>query len=509
MADGLNQNNKDGISAKFVSVGTGVSLEDRDIIAIGPHSDKSAYHVDNIDAERAINFRSILENGLVPLQGRASFYGMTYNQNIDFDQDDAYTRALDDITRAVQKRIDVDPKMQELLKKESWSRDDRVDWERRTSRYVSEEADNIQGLGGYRHANFAGKIDNPFSGSVAETRALNVNDLAQDIENDTEIIEYDCETMSLTEGAVLQRIEDANLPMSAPIEGSFKESSSYFYTSGLAFSYDPNLNNFGHAFIVSSATGSVIEATADPSNPISSYQEAPEGYSFQDFANGAPVFGVDFSYVSYGAGGLTGDAEDYYKIDMGDLAKISKGDNGRTFQDHLDEAAERSIILREHIGEMQSLPETEALREISGVQGVRSLSPMESGALNDLRYNSAASDEFDTLDARVADLKETLMNVESLAGNDPEKLRQLHDFLQEQQARFGSLDTQTPYAVHNDETLGVVSAYGAEDTINGELDAAEREIGLKARIYERLDNQADVQQPEQHNDSTGLPSFKF
>jgi hypothetical protein len=220
---------------------------------------------------RAVNFQYILMTGVIPSTywNRESKIS-DHNQMINFDSDDAFTRSLDKIQTESQKRILADSQLSGLLEKKEWSREDRVLWEKKTSKIVSDEVDKIKGLDTYRLEDGKGT-----------RRAIRLNDLAADIENDTKTIEFDCESMSAVEGVTLQRLENKFLPEDAP-QNDYKKQSNYFRAGGSAV-FNAGDKPGGHAFIVSSATGNVIEATAHDSQ----YKEAVNpNYSFDDFATG-------------------------------------------------------------------------------------------------------------------------------------------------------------------------------------------------------------------------------
>lgn len=203
------------------------------------------------------------------------------NLKIDLNADDALNEAIDRMASGTASRIQSDRQLQNLLAKDQWTREDRVEWERKTSEIVSDELDKIPGLNKYRNEN-----DN--EGVV---RSSKLNALSEDIENGTEKFEFDCEMMSIVEGVVLQAVENHFLPADdGRGENAYKVASSYFYTRGdFASVTSENLDQMqSHAFIMSSATGNVIEATENKvTGSGRSYQQANEkDYSFEKFVNG-------------------------------------------------------------------------------------------------------------------------------------------------------------------------------------------------------------------------------
>jgi hypothetical protein len=96
--------------------------------------------------------------------------------------------------------------------------------------------------------------------------------------------------MSIVEGTLLQRIENEYLERAAPSE-DFKRQSSYFYMTGDVI-FTPE-NRWGHAFIMSSATGNIIEATYDPEWGVSPYiRNKDPSMGFEDFLMNRPFVGT-------------------------------------------------------------------------------------------------------------------------------------------------------------------------------------------------------------------------
>lgn len=247
-----------------------------------------------------VNFQHILETGRIPstyMYGSNTMADIVSgvveglggpskgDQYIDWDSDDAYTRAIEEIRQNVFERIESSPELQELLAKDSWSREDRVAWEKGVSEIVNDEHKEIPGLSNYRNSTDVDDYPD------VERRASRLNDLSSDIENETAYIEHDCESMSVLEGVILQQVDNAFLPESSE-SGDFKVSSNYFYMTGRT-NFNPEYNGDGaHAFIVSSATANVIEATAS----VSPYNENinPE-MEFSDLINGDLIINNDGS----------------------------------------------------------------------------------------------------------------------------------------------------------------------------------------------------------------------
>ena len=254
------------LSDLFDKVCGGEPLHERDRIYI--HS--SQISLDRIlygNDGHLLNFQYILETGRIPakqLFGSSGIGdGVSYipdrifkitigNQHVNWKSGDAFMRALGSIRTNTMQRIEEMTFLQELLGKGKWDRDDRIIWERNISQIIAEEVDKIPGFGEYRTTS---RIQ--FQRS-AKKRPICLNDLSSDIENNTMDIEFDCEAMTTVEGIMLQQMDNMYLPTTAP-KGDLKTISNYFYVTG-AVEYACGTKG-AHAFIQSSATGSIIEKT--------------------------------------------------------------------------------------------------------------------------------------------------------------------------------------------------------------------------------------------------------
>jgi hypothetical protein len=267
---------------------------------------------------RAINFQSVLETGNIPTSsGIGAMRSGWGPQHIDWDSDDAFTQALDQIKENTASRIQQSAELQELLEKDQWTREDRVAWEREVSTIVSEEHNNISGLDNYRN------VSNSSQYPDVERRVTNLNDLSYDIENNTQTLEHDCETNSIVEGVVLQQIDVEFLPDASEV-GDYKEASNYFFVRGGVSFDQSDTSTLYHAYVVSSGTGNVIEATNDPDkNSSSQYLESSrDDYSFEAFIRG-DVATFNNSEYAYG-GDLKAEDLIQARIDQG-VEEFSKG----------------------------------------------------------------------------------------------------------------------------------------------------------------------------------------
>ena len=252
---------------------------------------------------RLINFKLIEMTGNIPFysydsstpkkngEGNFSSTGIHYatdttkqyllSQRIDWDKNDAFTNALDDIFENAYVRINETVDLGELFKKSIWDKADRILWEQTIADIVNDETSKIPGLGIYRYSDEQGR---------ALERPPFLNALSFDIVNNSQTIEFDCEAMSVVKGLILQRIEYAFLEPQKDNEHNYKQASNYFLAMGRVI-VDLSKMPIGHAFIVSSATGNIIEATRDPYRTpyLSAYLMSNDpDYTFDDFVRGQP-----------------------------------------------------------------------------------------------------------------------------------------------------------------------------------------------------------------------------
>lgn len=255
---------------------------------------------------RAISFNYILQTGQIPaaVKDQASSR-LDDIQYIDFASDDPYTRAMASVRDAAIQKISQDPALVQLLAKDSWSKEDRISWERGVSSIISAEADRIPGLNVYRVDD--GKEDSPIR------RVTRMNDISQDMTDGTTNLEFDCESMTTFEGTILQQVENKMLPAQSDGAG-MKYAADYFYMKGRA---DQNLNalapTLGHIFIMSPLTNSIIESTIQGDNSPYFVAKDP-GFTFDDFLKGGVgAFSNGDANVLYGSHATNGFTQ--YKFD--------------------------------------------------------------------------------------------------------------------------------------------------------------------------------------------------
>ena len=249
------------------------------------------------DDDAMVSFRYVLEHGTAPFTGAEDF-----DLTVDLDVDDAYNNAVNEIRETVSNRItNPDPddaqgqEMNALLNKQPWDMEDRENWERGLSEMTSEEMANHPGLDNYRSSAPALNPD----GSVSSNEG-NVNDLSVDVENGTSTLEFDCDTMSFTEGMILQSIEDDLLPPQSEVESGDLRYAGEYHLMPNNVSFGPNQDVGYHAAIASSVTGNIIEGTAQPPNSPYHVSSDPD-WTFEDLAAGesfvserGPIYSFDY-----------------------------------------------------------------------------------------------------------------------------------------------------------------------------------------------------------------------
>lgn len=163
------------------------------------------------------------------------------------------------------------------MNKNTWTKDDRRQYEGVLSQIVTEETDKIPGLKDYRTINTTGL-------PLALYNIHKLNDLSQDIDNNSTAFRFDCGVQSVIKGLIIQKIEDEILPHADT--AGYKQASSYFFSAGTISNGKDDLN--GHIFIFTPG-GNIIEATADPSRRTVAYSLNTNPNTLEQFIRGAPV----------------------------------------------------------------------------------------------------------------------------------------------------------------------------------------------------------------------------
>lgn len=255
------------------------SLAKQDIIDVQPDmSDpqKQTLEFDPANRDRLIRFRHIIETGKIALYPEELTDYSSMNLSVDLDKNDAYTQALDRVLDAVLEETNQSAVIQNLLSKQHWDKNDRVEWEKNLAKIVSEQAFTIEAFQEYRS-------DFDFSrDDIIRLRYL--NGLSEDIESPIKKYEFDCEQMAATEGIILQKAEDTIL--GAESDG-YKSNGDYYYASGKKM-YHFSQRKGGHAFIISSITGNIIEATSNPVNAKAN-KATPENENYTAYHEASPL----------------------------------------------------------------------------------------------------------------------------------------------------------------------------------------------------------------------------
>lgn len=232
--------------AFHASAQAGTPLHQRDIIIFPPNSRQQAV---NGNYPVAIPIGRFVETGT--LQTHASYGMLDYVEGsirLDWNADDALTKALDRVQAQVAADIAEDPLLQGLIQNPSWGGDERAYWDRTVSGYISRAMDEIPGL---RSTDFRSP---DLGDDVRPTRRL--NDLRHDIANNTREWEFDCEAFSAFKAALLHRVADKCLTAAQRPE--------YLYVAGMV-SFGRGEDALGHAYVLShkdGQIGGIIEATA-------------------------------------------------------------------------------------------------------------------------------------------------------------------------------------------------------------------------------------------------------
>lgn len=266
-------------------------LADQDIIFYG-NTDFS--HVGT--EPRLQNFQHILRTGIVQ-ENSVNDEGLPSdwaNMRIDLNADDSFARSIRQVTGDVQRRMMEDERVQSLMRQPHWDRAERVQYERRLAEFTEEEMSRIPSLGLYR-MHTAHTENDPLAQLLGRmvTSTPNLNDLSRDIDNNSARFRWDCSRQSAVQGMIMQMVENDLLPQAAE-PGNLHVRSNYFRAIGVFEAFEGQSprdgmppNDGSHAWILSSATGNIIEATAE--NPRSAYMEHIDpSFSFERFALGQP-----------------------------------------------------------------------------------------------------------------------------------------------------------------------------------------------------------------------------
>lgn len=259
----------------------------------------------SLGSERAVNFSYILKTGDVTSEPD----GPLADKKVNLNGNDAYAQAQRQINADTINRINADPACVALLQKDSWSRDDRAQWEQQVALHAAEARTAIPGLVTYRTsiAAFAGDPN------LKHTASLN-NDLSPDIvaaaknPNAKPTAELDCKDMSIIEGMAMQNAENTLLKGQQGGPDNFKKAGNYFLMTG---DMSDSASEVGAHDYIYTPLGNVVEATQDPSGGANNvYRQAvvqrPWDAVFKGKDIDTNVTGADGSTFVYGHLGQTG-----------------------------------------------------------------------------------------------------------------------------------------------------------------------------------------------------------
>lgn len=175
-------------------------------------------------------------------------YEQEMNQDIDFNAKDALNGTLDSIENKVASRVQNE--LGHLLRDDSWDMQDREQWEEGLAKITSKEFLNADmAVSEYR-------TEGRRTSLLNETLNSDLNSKGKPTG------EFDCEAMSKLEGVIIQRVENQALKGQQHEPGNLKFPGNYFVGGGVvSFAGAEG----GHAHLLSSVTGNIIEATGGSS----------------------------------------------------------------------------------------------------------------------------------------------------------------------------------------------------------------------------------------------------
>mgnify|MGYP003386325943 FL=1 len=215
---------------------------------------------------------------------------------VDLTTNSAGKRVITGMMEKAATRIAESEGLQALLKKPVWNQVDRQQWEASISDIARDVIAEEPIFGKYR--NDPKKASNtPLADITRETN-------------------FHCEPMAILTGIMVQTMENQHVPETSP-EDSYKRRQSYYFGGGLLNraprnngpkpkEYEEKLNSSGlrHGYIISPMSGNVIEGTQGrpdgwQGHAESTYQIAPDGFTFDHYVAGFPILshhGLDYTY---------------------------------------------------------------------------------------------------------------------------------------------------------------------------------------------------------------------
>ena len=216
--------------------------------------------VPNMSEEHAISFNYILKTGQILRQGtdpNDPDPNVVQRLNVE-DTSNPFIQQIDSIRDGIVRDVKSDTPstdskiaaLQALYKKDSWDMNDRVAWEKNLTELVSDRVTTDLKLGDYRNAADTKKYGN----------IVPLSDLTQLQEDEGSLKqhEWDCKAQSAVKGVIIQMAENNLLPPAAR-PGSEKSAGTYYEMNG-EMQQDAS-GPGGHAYVASSRTGNIFEAT--------------------------------------------------------------------------------------------------------------------------------------------------------------------------------------------------------------------------------------------------------
>lgn len=224
------------------------------------------------------NFRTFIETGAM------KFHGPEGEITLDMSKDDALVRTIKDAVQDATREVRRSDEYRALMEADPPTIEQRLAYEQVLSKAVFDEIEEVDGLQKYRldkGAVEANDMSDHFAYSRNEIVSdNNLNSLSKDIDGKADMnvsytTDFECEKMSAVKGMIMQIVEDSLLP---PDDGTLSSAGSYFNAQGGMYMIggfvtpdlgelvskddDVDVSRGWHAFVTSSKSGAVFEATA-------------------------------------------------------------------------------------------------------------------------------------------------------------------------------------------------------------------------------------------------------
>ena len=287
-----------GVSSAEILIGNSIAAPDGRKALEPPSGDPiPAEMIVSDDLVPLSKGRQMVSAGYIIRTGEIPAYGNDeIEQKLNLRPTSLFAFVMHGLYGACVKEVEKDSVLKNLMEKPEWGVGDREAWEEQLSHIVSSTVAQMPGMQSYRTEQ-TGREQ-----GVEVRRVNNLNELMKDVLCGGSSIEFDCEGMSAAEVVLLQSLDKRFLSG----EGhETKRPQNYYITHGMvSFERGPT---GPHAFIISGATGNIIEATelSLPGSAQSPYLRTPKNYGVMDYANGTPCIVQRHdrasSYAVYGA----------------------------------------------------------------------------------------------------------------------------------------------------------------------------------------------------------------